>query len=167
MLLDPETVLWNPAPRVLDEPTAADWCRRGADWGSGEQVTFSVLESTTGQLVGNICLHHLDSEQASADIGYRVAPWARGGGVATASVRAVSGWAFAVLGLERIQLFHALANPASCRVAQKAGYRVEGTLRAGFVAGDGRRYDEHLHARLRTDGRDGTDGTDGTDAVTG
>ncbi|WP_223884412.1 GNAT family N-acetyltransferase [Micromonospora craniellae] len=43
------------------------------------------------------------------------------------------------------------ANPASCRVAERAGYPVEGTLRESHRYGDGRRYDEHLHARLATD----------------
>jgi RimJ/RimL family protein N-acetyltransferase len=44
-----------------------------------------------------------------------------------------------------------VANPASCRVAEKAGFRLEGTMRASFRAEDGQRYDEHLHARLATD----------------
>jgi hypothetical protein len=36
-------------------------------------------------------------------------------------------------------------------VALKAGYPVEGTLRQSYIYGDGRRYDEHLHARLASD----------------
>jgi RimJ/RimL family protein N-acetyltransferase len=55
------------------------------------------------------------------------------------------------LRLHRIELCHAVANPASCRVADRAGYRAEGTLRESYRYGDGRRYDEHLHARLATD----------------
>ncbi|MEK8106761.1 GNAT family protein [Micromonospora sp. M12] len=60
-------------------------------------------------------------------------------------------WAFADLGLHRVELCHAVANPASCRVADRAGYPAEGTLRESYRYGDGRRYDEHLHARLATD----------------
>ena len=44
-----------------------------------------------------------------------------------------------------------MANPASCAVALRAGYPLEGLLRQSFVYGDGQRYDEHLHARLVTD----------------
>jgi RimJ/RimL family protein N-acetyltransferase len=146
MLLDPEVVQWNPAPTVVDEEEARAWCRRGGDWSGGSHASFSVLDATTGQLLGNVSLHHIDRDAATADIGYRVAPWARGRGVATASLAAVSRWATAALGLVRIQIFHAVANPASCRVAEKAGYVWEGTLRASFVGSDRQRYDEHLHA---------------------
>ena len=43
--------------------------------------------------------------------------------------------------------YHAVANPASCKVALRAGFPLEGLLRQSFVYGDGQRYDEHLHAR--------------------
>ncbi|MDQ1615779.1 MAG: hypothetical protein QOJ60_1718, partial [Actinomycetota bacterium] len=51
----------------------------------------------------------------------------------------------------RVELYHAVANPASCRVAEKVGFRHEGTLRQSYVYGDGTRHDEHLHARLAGD----------------
>ena len=44
-----------------------------------------------------------------------------------------------------------MANPGSCRVAERAGYLLEGTLRDSHRYGDGRRYDEHVHGRLTTD----------------
>jgi RimJ/RimL family protein N-acetyltransferase len=70
-------------------------------------------------------------------------------------VAAATRWAFGALDLVRIELCHAVVNPASCRVATKAGYRLEGTLRQSYVYGDGRRYDEHLHARLAGDAAPG------------
>lgn len=151
MLLDPDVVRWNPGPDRLDLEQARAWCRRGADWSDGGHATFSVLDATTGGLLGNVSLHKIDREQQDGEIGYRVAPWARGQGVATAGVAAVSRWAFAALGLVRIEARHAVVNVASCRVAEKAGYPWEGTLRQAFVYGDGVRHDEHLHARLAGD----------------
>jgi RimJ/RimL family protein N-acetyltransferase len=150
MLQDPEMARWNPGPAPLDLDTALAWCTRGGDWSSGEHATFSVLDATTGRLLGNVSLHKIDHEQRDAEIGYRVAPWARGQGVATDAVAAATRWAFGALDLVRIELAHAVANPASCRVAEKAGYLLEGTLRQSFVY-DGTRQDEHLHARLVTD----------------
>jgi RimJ/RimL family protein N-acetyltransferase len=146
MLLDPEVVQWNPAPGVHDEDSARAWCRRGADWSDGTHATFSILDATTGRLLGNVSLHHVDRARAAADIGYRVTRQARGHGVATAAVRAVSGWAIAALGIERIQLFHAVVNVASCRIAEKSQYALEATLPDTFVGSDGLRYDEHRHA---------------------
>ena len=61
-----------------------------------------------------------------------VAPTARGRGVATSAVRLLSKWAFTELGLERLQL-SLPANVASRRVAEKAGYHYEGTLRSTKV----------------------------------
>jgi len=151
MLGDAEVLRWNPGPDTLDLDEARAWCARGADWSRGDHATFSVLDATSGRLLGNVSVHQIDRDQRGAEIGYRVAPWARGRGVASDAVAAASRWAFGALDLVRIELAHALENPASCRVAEKAGFLLEGTLRQAFVYGDGQRYDEHLHARLVTD----------------
>jgi RimJ/RimL family protein N-acetyltransferase len=151
MLRDPEVRRWNPGPERLDLDRAGEFCRRGADWADGTHATFSVLDATTGRYLGNVSLHQIDLEQQDAEIGCRVAPWARRRGVAGDAVAAVSRWAFAALGLVRIELRHAVANPASCRAAEKAGYLLEGTLRQAYRYGDGSRHDEHVHARLASD----------------
>jgi RimJ/RimL family protein N-acetyltransferase len=152
MLQDSLTVRWNPAPAVVDLTSARDWCQRGADWADGSHATFSVLEATTARLVGNVSLWRVDlTDQRTAAIGYRTAPWARGRGVATAAVGAVTRWAFGALGIERIELPHGVGNDASCRVALRCGYPAEGVLRGAWRDGDGRRHDEHLHARLASD----------------
>jgi ribosomal-protein-alanine N-acetyltransferase len=59
-------------------------------------------------------------------------------------------WAFDTVGLNRLFLQHSTANPGSCRVAGKAGFGLEGTLRRSMLHADGW-HDVHLHARLRTD----------------
>jgi len=59
--------------------------------------------------------------------------------------------AFPALGLDRIQLFHAVPNPASGRVAAKAGFTLEGRLRRSHRYGDGVRHDELLCSRLCDD----------------
>jgi RimJ/RimL family protein N-acetyltransferase len=151
MLHDPLTVQFNPAPRVVDLATARAWCESGADWSDGSHATFSVLDATTGRLAGNVSLWEVDLARHVAAIGYRTAPWARGQGVATTAVAAVARWAFGALGMERISLPHDPENLASCRVAEKAGFRAEGTLRGAYRADDGTRHDEHVHARLSTD----------------
>ena len=55
---------------------------------------------------------------------------------------------FEHVGLHRIELHHATGNAASCRVADKAGYALEGTMRQRTLHADGW-HDMHLHARLR------------------
>lgn len=151
LFTDPDVALWNPGPEHLDLDQARAWCQRAANWSDGSHATFSVRDVASPRLLGNVSLHGIDPVQNDAQVGYRVAPWARRRDVATESVAAAASWAFASLGLHRLELAHAVENPASCRVAEKAGFRLEGTSRQSFVYGDGLRHDEHVHARLASD----------------
>jgi RimJ/RimL family protein N-acetyltransferase len=81
---------------------------------------------------------------------YWVLPAARGTGIAARATRTLMRWAFDTLLLNRLFLVHSTANLPSCRVALKAGFRVEGTLRGHTLHADGW-HDMHMHARLRTD----------------
>jgi RimJ/RimL family protein N-acetyltransferase len=101
--------------------------------------------------VGNVSLHLIDREQADAEIGYWTVPAARGRGIAARAVDAACRWGFTELALDRIQLFHAVENPASGRVAAKAGFTQEGRLRRSYRYGDGVRHDELLWGRLSDD----------------
>jgi len=94
-----------------------------------------------------VTLGRFDPEQGQAEVTYWTAAAARGTGVAPAAVGAVAGWAFDVLGLHRLELQHSTGNPASCRVAEKAGFVLEGTRRSALLHDDGW-HDMHLHARL-------------------
>ena len=151
MLTDPEVAQWNAAPLVVDLPSARAWCERGADWSAGGHATFSIVHAAGGDYLGNISVFDLDLEQGVGSVGYRVAPGHRRRGIATAALATVRDWVFTDVGLVRLQLFHAVPNEGSCRVAQRCGFALEGVLRSASVFGDGRRYDEHLHARLPSD----------------
>jgi RimJ/RimL family protein N-acetyltransferase len=102
-------------------------------------------------MVGNVSLFTIDADDAVAKIGYRVLPSARGRGVARQMVDAVTRWAFEERGLMRVQLEHAIPNLASCRVAEAAGFVLEGVARSAYAIPDGGREDCHIHGRLPTD----------------
>ena len=57
-----------------------------------------------------------------AQTGYWVAPEARGRGLAGTALVLLSRWALATLPLIRLQLFTDVDNPASMRVAERAGF---------------------------------------------
>ena len=151
MAADPDIRRWNPLGSVTDEETARAWCEKWADWVAAGSAQFNVLDATSGRLLGMVAVHQIDYEAGNAELGYRVAPWARGQGVATVAVRSVSDWAFGALEMTRLQLLHAVDNAASCRVAEKAGYLLEGTTRSSYRYGDGLLHDEHIHGRLVSD----------------
>ncbi|MEV6950998.1 GNAT family N-acetyltransferase [Streptomyces sp. NPDC051183] len=105
-----------------------------------------------GAAVGLIGWGDIDLVGGSAEIVYWILPSARGGGVAVEAAKRASEWALNDLGLHRLRLCHSVANPASCRVAEKAGYSYEGTMRSALLHADGW-HDEHLHALVQGDPR--------------
>jgi len=152
LLNDPEVKLWNPARDCPDLEVAAAWCRSGADWSSGSHATWHAVDRVSLRMVGNVSLFAIDTDDRVAKIGYRVLPSARGRGVARQMVDAVTTWAFESRGLKRVQLEHSVHNPASCRVAEAAGFVLEGTARSAYaVPGTEDREDCHIHGRLPTD----------------
>jgi RimJ/RimL family protein N-acetyltransferase len=132
----------DPAPRLLSS---------GQDWTSGTATAWLICTPDRHDLHGLVALHSISEFQGTAEIGYWVAAPARGRGLAAAAVAAATTWAFRTVGLRRVELLHAVPNGASCRVAQRAGFTLEGTQRQSFVYGDDRVYDEHRHARLASD----------------
>lgn len=95
---------------------------------SPDQPDFAIASAR--ELVGGIGLAlQEDVHRRSAEIGYWLGEPFWGRGIATRAVRALTGWAFAELDLARIYATVFANNPASARVLEKAGYRLEGRLR--------------------------------------
>jgi RimJ/RimL family protein N-acetyltransferase len=140
--------LWHGSALETRDDLVAMLARR-RDWTTGDHASWALVDGA--ELLGSISVHRIDREQDDGEIGYWIAPAARGRGLAGLGVEAACRWAFADLGLQRIQLFHAVQNVASERVAQKARFTCEGRLRQSHRYGDGLRHDELLWARLASD----------------
>jgi RimJ/RimL family protein N-acetyltransferase len=149
-LRDPEILRWNSSGSASREAVAR-FLRARADWSGGDHASWAVVDPATDELLGSVSLHSIDPEQGDAEIGYWTVSAARGRGVAPMVVDAVCRWAFATLPIDRIELCHAVENPASGRVAEKAGFTYEGRLRRSYRYGDGIKHDELLWARLSDD----------------
>lgn len=142
--MDALIALWNP----LTGP-AAEWCAARADWSEGTHASWAIAATTDPSCVlGSISLFHLDREQETAEVGFWISPQHRGKGAASTALRSATEFAFVVLGLRRVVLFHAVENLGSCRTASAAGFELEGLHRESHRHGDGRWHDEHTHARL-------------------
>jgi [ribosomal protein S5]-alanine N-acetyltransferase len=111
--------------------------------------TFFAI-AVDGEAAGGIgYMLHGDVERVAAEIGYWLGAVFWGRGIATAAVRALTAHAFATHPeLTRLYAVPFASNPASARVLQKAGYRLEGTMRRAVVK-DGRVLDQWLYALLR------------------
>jgi RimJ/RimL family protein N-acetyltransferase len=151
-LSDPDIALWNPAahrPGVVARDRARLWIGDRAAW--ADDHASWVVRDLDGHIVGAVSVHHLDHAMGTGEIGYWLTRAGRGRGLGLAAVVLATRFGFDVLELARIELYHAVENTASCRLALAAGYLHEGVARQSFVYGDGLRHDEHLHARLATD----------------
>jgi len=124
--------------------SAAAWAdRSGANW---------AVSTPGGEVVGAVGFGQISTGIESGSVGYWLLPQARGSGVVATAVRAGTRAVFDHLGWHRIELYHAVENERSCGVARRAGFAPEGVMRSAMrYPADGRRSDEHLHARLRTD----------------
>ncbi|MFH9133287.1 GNAT family N-acetyltransferase [Streptomyces sp. NPDC017524] len=145
---DPAMRRWL-ATQVSGADGAADWLaaqRRG--WATGTRFAFAVTEGgRDGEPLGNIVLKRPDPGDDRAEVGYWTTAAARGRGVASRALTALTDWAFtefAEQGLARLELIHQVDNEASCRVAEKCGYplaRVIPALPPDYPL------DGHVHAR--------------------
>jgi RimJ/RimL family protein N-acetyltransferase len=93
----------------------------------------------------------IDRNARTLELGYVVAPAARGRGVATAALRALTDWAFLAEDALRIELLISVQNAASKRVAQRCGYVREGVLRSVYFKQD-LSDDIEIWSRLPSDG---------------
>ena len=101
----------------------------GAAWDDGRRAEFLVADTAVGTRLGRVGLGLRPYDPGAAEIGYWMDPRARGRGVATAATRALCQWAFTALDLALIEWHCEVGNVASRRVAEKAGFLIEGTLR--------------------------------------
>lgn len=114
-----------------------------------ESSAHWAVTTSGGAVVGRVGLLSMSLRWGTGECLYSTAPAVRGQGVAVRAVKALSQWSFGI-GLHRIELRHSLKNPASCRVAAKAGFAAEGTARGAERHADGW-HDMHLHARIAAD----------------
>ena len=141
---DPGVQHWN--GRSLSEPEAEVYAQEWAEhWHAERRAGWAAVRGD--ELAGRITLRDIDHEQGCAEVTYWVVPAARGTGVAPAAVEAVARWAFDEAGFHRLELQHSTRNPASCRVAEKSGFALEGTRRSSLLHDDGW-HDMHLHGRV-------------------
>ncbi|MFV2198525.1 GNAT family N-acetyltransferase [Nocardiopsis sp. LOL_012] len=139
---DPDSQRWVPLPWPGAPYTRADaerWCRENgpALRTSGGGQHWAAAERDTGRLVGAFGLLRTDWQAMATELGYTLAPWARGRGYATEAAVAVSLWAIDQ-GFQRVELKAATANTASRRVAERSGFTFEGIERSAMPLHEGR-----------------------------
>jgi RimJ/RimL family protein N-acetyltransferase len=139
---DPEVVRWTSVPVNYGEADGRAYLLSRYDAVNADaSAPFAIVEAPDGRLLGSVALMRFAWEHARGEAGYWLAPEARGHGHVTRALRLICAWGFQALSLERIELVAATANPASQRVAARAGFTREATLRSYMRGTDGDRVD--------------------------
>ncbi|WP_217141420.1 GNAT family N-acetyltransferase [Streptomyces sp. AC627_RSS907] len=156
------------APAVhaaFQDPVLHRWHLRAADseeevrgwittwqraWERERSVEWAVADEADDRLLGRVALREIVLGDAVAEVAYWTTAAVRGRGVAARATTALARWALDGIGFQRLELSHSVTNEASCRVARKTGFALEGTKRSALLHADGW-HDMHLHARVRGD----------------
>lgn len=146
---DPESVRWTTVPDPYERKHAEDFTLRvtPAKWARGDGVVYAIADPDDAW-AGSIDLTISADDPLVAEAGFLAAPRVRGRGYTTAALAALCEWGFGSLGLARIVWRAHVGNVASRRVAEKAGFTIEGTQRGG-LAHRGQRKDAWVGGLVR------------------
>ena len=149
---DADIVRWTRVPERYGETDARSFLLARYDAVlAGTTAPFAIVSAADDtRLLGSISLMRLAWQHARGEVGYWLALGARGQGHATRAVRLICAWGFDALGLERIDLMAATGNPASQRVAERAGFTREAVLRS-YMRGTFERHDMVMFGLLRSE----------------
>lgn len=147
---DPDTVRYTRVPDPMPDGWVESWIDTYEQARhDGTREAFAIT-GEAGEFLGLAMAVHIDRPGRTVELGYVVAPAARGAGVASRALRLLTDWAFAELDALRVELRIAAENEPSKSVARRACYRYEGTLRSLHLKQDVRD-DTEIWSRLPDD----------------
>lgn len=96
---------------------------------SGEAVLLGVWETDALRLSGSTMLFRIDGDERVAELGFWIAPWARGRGLARTALRLTVALALDHLEVERLTGLTGVDNLGAQHAMESAGLQREGVLR--------------------------------------
>ena len=112
-----------------------------------EREKISLAGVRKGELVLSVSLHNIHEFDHVGDIGYWVAPAARGEGLASHAVEMLADFAFAI-GFRRLTAITLPENLASQKTLLNAGFELETVLRDRMTKRDGMQANAVLFAKF-------------------
>ncbi|MFG2993088.1 GNAT family N-acetyltransferase [Streptomyces sp. NPDC048257] len=132
---DPDIQRWTLVPSPYEHEHAHAFVNEIVPNGWREETAFpfAVRLGAEGPLIAAVGMHVQGRDSyASYEVGYWAVKEHRGRGYMTEAVLAVARWAFTEVGVARLEWRAEVGNTGSRAVAEKAGFRIEGLLRAGI-----------------------------------
>lgn len=103
-----------------------------AQYRTGLPASMGIKYKESGKIIGTIGFMKIDIDHSSAEIGYSLKYDMWNKGIMTEALIAMLKFGFFQLGLNRIEAFCELDNPASARILEKVGMSFEGVVRQKF-----------------------------------
>ena len=134
---DEATWAWTTVPNPYEPEHAEAYINRTVGSAIDGEDRWAI--EVDGRFGGNIGVI-LDGA-GRADVGYFVAPWARGRGVGTVALWLVCDWAFREGGCEVVTWNAIVGNAPSRRMVEKVGFHVHRDISRRYVVQRGERVD--------------------------
>ena len=136
---------WSPHKNV-SETTALlkDWCTLYS-----VPTYYNWVIELDGQPIGNVSVVRSSDKDERAELGYCMGRAFWNQGIMTEAVRAIIDFLFETVGLNRVEIWGSVFNPASGRVAEKCGLTREGIWRQYHRVPDGTFHDVVCYSILR------------------
>ncbi len=144
---------WMPwaQPRQTDREAELVARQARGRWLLGTDFTLAIRDLDDTELLGGSGFHlrHGPAEDGVVEIGMWIAASEAGTGLGTHVLDALVEWGFSEWPWLRLVWKCDSRNAASRRVAEKAGFSLEGITRSDAIAVDGSRRDTCWYARLK------------------
>ena len=150
LIADADIVRFTRIPEPPPDDFVPTWIARYLDGRrDGTREAFAIRDER-GEFAGLAMAPAIDPVAREVELGYMLAPAARGRGIATRALDDLTRWAFDELGALRAYLIINADNGPSLRVAERCGYVREGVMRSLHLKQD-IRVDAALYSRLPSD----------------
>jgi RimJ/RimL family protein N-acetyltransferase len=126
------------------------YCRTTEYFLARKDLPYLLWDRTTQKVIGGSGLHRIEWNTSKSEVGYWCRTSRRGAGLITEAVTALATVAFQHLAVARLELITDEENLASCRVADRCGFGLEGILRNERRAPDGTLRHTCVYAKFST-----------------
>jgi Acetyltransferases, including N-acetylases of ribosomal proteins len=120
------------------------------NYGKLDFYRWAITFRTDNEVIGAIGFHIDDEFDMIADVSYTLGKKFWGQGVITEALKEVLRFGLLDVGINRIEAFHSINNPASGKVMKKSGMKYEGHSRQKYKSHTGLE-DCDLYAIIRSD----------------
>ncbi len=144
----PASMLWALAEPSME--SSEKFCREAySNFLARRDLPLLLLLKESDVMVGSSGLHRIDWSVPKFEVGFWGRSSYQGKGLVTEGVAAIVNFAFEKLGARRVESLADDANDRSCRLCERLGFTLEGTLRHERVDPNGLLRSTRVYAKVK------------------